>query len=184
LQLIQSIESGILLFIQDNLRSGLVNAVMLFFSFLGTWGLIWIAGGLAMILTKKYRKTGILLLVCLAVTWLLNDLLIKTLIQRPRPFLSIPELKVLVPLMTDFSFPSGHTSTSFACAFTIVRANGRRWAWVYAIAVMIAVSRLFIGVHYPTDILGGILVGTLIAAASYTLTRHFVFSGRYIQKKP
>jgi undecaprenyl-diphosphatase len=165
LQFIQSIDNIILLFIQDHLRGGLVNAVMLFFSALGTAGLIWIAAGIAMLITKKYRRTGILLLVYLAVTWVLNDLVIKNLVQRPRPYLSLPELRVLVPLRSDFSFPSGHASTSFACAFVMTRMNGRRWAWVYIVAAMIALSRLFVGVHYPSDVLAGALFGTLSAAA-------------------
>ncbi len=159
-----------------------MNAVMLFFSTIGSSGLIWIAGGLDMLLTKKYRKAGILLLICLVITWVLNDMLIKNLIQRPRPYITLSELKALVPLRTDYSFPSGHTSTSFACAYAAVRSNGRRWVWVYAVAAMIAVSRLFVGMHYPSDILAGILFGTLIAAVSYSLALRLIFSGKGTQK--
>ena len=164
MQLIQSIDNTILLFIQDYLRCGFTNAIMIFFSTIGTAGLIWITAGVAMAITKKYRRTGILLLICLAATWLLNDLVVKNLIQRPRPYLALSELKVLVPLRTDFSFPSGHTSTSFACAFVVTRVNGRRWVWAYLVAAMIALSRLFVGIHYPSDVLAGAVFGTLSAA--------------------
>jgi len=175
LQLIQSIDNAILLFIQEHLRSGFVNAVMIFFSAIGTLGLIWIAAGIAMLITKKYRRTGIVLLVCLAATWVLNDLVIKTLIQRPRPYLSLHELSILVPRRNDYSFPSGHTSTSFACAFVMARMNGRRWAWVYIIAAMIALSRLFVGIHYPSDVLAGALFGTLSAAVISVLALRLPF---------
>jgi undecaprenyl-diphosphatase len=183
LQFIQSIDNNILLFIQENLRSGFLNAVMLFFSGLGTAGLVWIAAGIAMIITKKYRRTGILLLVCLAVTWVLNDLVIKNLVQRPRPYVSLPGLEVLVPLRSDFSFPSGHSSTSFACAFVITRMNGRRWALAYIVAAMIALSRLFVGVHYPSDVLAGALFGTLSAAALSVLALRLPVFGKGGQTK-
>ncbi|NLA85848.1 MAG: phosphatase PAP2 family protein [Clostridiales bacterium] len=171
MELIQSIDTNILLFIQEHLRCGFINAVMIFCSAIGTAGILWITTGIAMIVTKKYRRTGILLFVCLAATWVLNDLAVKNLVQRPRPYLSIPELRVLVPLQTDFSFPSGHTSTSFACAFVLTRLGGRRWAWVYIVAGMIAVSRLFVGVHYPADVLAGAIFGALSAAVVVVLAR-------------
>lgn len=177
MQLIQSIDSSILLYIQEHLRCGLLNAVMIFSSAIGTYGLIWIAAAIAMLLTKKYRYAGILLLICLTVCWAFNDLVFKNLIQRPRPYMTLTELQVLVPLRTDFSFPSGHTSTSFAAAYAITRANGRRWAWVYAVAALIAGSRIYIGMHYPTDVLGGILFGTLIAAVACSLAARYIKPG-------
>jgi undecaprenyl-diphosphatase len=151
---------------------------MIFFSGLGTAGFIWITAGLAMILSKKYRQAGILLLICLGVTWVLNDVLMKNLFQRPRPYITLLDLNVLVPLQTDFSFPSGHTSTSFAAAYAVTRANGRRWAWVYLVAAMIAVSRIFVGIHYPSDVLAGMLLGTFCAAAMYSLVKLVIFSGK------
>lgn len=174
MQFIQSIDSGIVLFVQDNVRTGFLNAVMIFFSEIGSNGLIWIAGAAAMLLTRKYRYAGILLLICLTVCWVLNDGILKNLIQRPRPYLTLSSLTVLVPLRTDFSFTSGHASTSFAAAYAITRANGRRWAWVYAVATLIAVSRIYVGMHYPTDVLGGILFGTFIAVATYTLAARLI----------
>lgn len=151
---------------------------MVFFSAIGTSGLIWIAAAIAMIVIKKYRQVGLLLLTCLAVTWVLNDGIVKNLIQRPRPYITLTDLNVLVPLRTDFSFPSGHTSTSFAAAYAITRANGKRWAWVYAMATLIAVSRIYIGMHYPSDVLGGIVFGTAVSVVTYSLAVRYVFNNK------
>ncbi len=178
LHIIQNIDADILLFVQDHLRCGFLNVVMICFSTIGTGGLIWIASSIVMIITKKHRHAGILLLICLAVCWVINDGLVKNLIQRPRPYITLTDLRVLVPLRTDFSFPSGHTSTSFAAAYAITRSNGRRWAWVYAVAALIAVSRIYVGMHYPTDVLCGILLGTCIAAITYSLAARYIFSRR------
>lgn len=147
---------------------------MIFFSTIGSGGLIWIAASIVMMITKKYRRAGILVLICLSVCWVLNDLVIKNLIQRPRPYLTLTELKALVPLRTDFSFPSGHTSTSFASAYAITRAIGKRGAWAYAVAALIGISRVYIGMHYPTDVLGGMLFGTISAVAVYALASRYI----------
>ncbi|HEX3000148.1 MAG TPA: phosphatase PAP2 family protein [Armatimonadota bacterium] len=171
MQFIQYIDTSILLFFQDHLRCGFLNAVMIFFSAIGTWGLVWIVAAAVMLVSKKYRYTGIVLLLCLAVTWGLNDGVLKNLVHRPRPYVTLTGLNVLVPRLHDFSFPSGHTSTGFAAAYAVTHLNGRRWAWVYIAASVIAVSRLYLGMHYPTDVLGGIVLGTLSAAGVCALMR-------------
>lgn len=178
--IIQSSDAQFILFVQDYLRSNILSAIMIFFSMLGTGGLLWITTAIAMVCTHKYRRAGVLLLLCLAVTWVFNDQVLKNIIQRPRPFLALPELRALVPFESSFSFPSGHTSTSFASAYIITRANGRRWVWVYAVATFIAVSRIYVGMHYPSDVFSGMLFGTFIAVMTYTLITRYVLSQKRI----
>lgn len=172
--LVQHLDTAILFYFQNHIRCDVLNIVMIFFSSMGTNGYIWLAAAAAMLLTKKYRFAGVALLVCFTLAWFVNDGVVKHLVQRQRPYLTLQELEVLVPRRNDFSFTSGHTSTAFAAAYAITRANGRRWAWVYAISAMIAVSRIYVGMHYPTDVLGGMLVGTLTAAVAYLLLSHFI----------
>jgi undecaprenyl-diphosphatase len=83
----------------------------------------------------------------------------------------------------SFSFPSGHTATSFAAAYAVARTLGRRWAWLYAVAALIAFSRLYLGVHYPADVLGGIILGTLTAASVCFVTAKYI-KPRFPEEQP
>ncbi len=161
---ISQLDETILLFIQEHLRTFLLTPVMIFLSDLGTAGIIWIALGLLLLAFKKTRFGGVALLVTLGLSWVVNDCIFKPLFQRPRPYLAIRELLPLVPRRADFSFPSGHTATSFASAYALTRLTDKRWAWIYILSALIAFSRMYLGMHYPTDVLGGMMIGTLAAA--------------------
>jgi undecaprenyl-diphosphatase len=174
LHFIQNFDIGILLFIQDHLRCGLLDAVMIFFSSVGNWGLVWSVAAVVMLTMKKYRYAGVVLLLCLAVTWAAGDGVLKHLVGRPRPYVAMSGLNVPIPKLADFSFPSGHTATGFAASYAVTRLNGKRWAWAYAVAALIALSRLWLGMHYPTDVLGGAVLGTLVAAAVCALAQKFL----------
>lgn len=161
-------ESVLLLFIQDHLRHDWLNPIMVFITSLGNSGFIWILLGVCLLLPKKTRRGGAVLLLCLLGAWLLNDYVIKPLVARPRPYTTIPGLTALVQ-EASFSFPSGHTNCGFACALALTMYFGKAGAWTYVFAAIIALSRCYVGVHYPTDILGGMIVGTLSAWLVYRL---------------
>ena len=171
---LHQLDASVLLFIQDYLRCAVLTPVMIFFSAAGSAGLIWITAGALMLLFKKTRYCGAVLLLCLGLTWVLNDGILKPMVQRLRPYQIVPELQALLPLRHDYSFPSGHTATSFACACAVRRILGRRWTYVYVLAALIAFSRLYLGMHYPIDVLGGILVGTFSAWAICALADRFL----------
>jgi undecaprenyl-diphosphatase len=125
---------------------------------------VWIALSVVLMLFKKHRKLGFSILVCIAAAWLVNDGVIKNLVCRTRPFDTVPGLEVLVSKPSSFSFPSGHACSSFCAAFVITRMRGKKGALVYIPAALIALSRIYVGVHYPSDILVGAIIGTVSGA--------------------
>ena len=158
---IQTLDEFLMLWIQDNLRGPVSNAVMIFFTTLGNSGAIWLVLGTVLLFFKKHRRLGLTLILSIAFCYVLNDLVIKHLMARPRPFLVIEGLTTLVRQPSSWSFPSGHACSSFVSALILTRAWGKRGAWFYLLAVMIALSRPFVGVHYVSDILVGAANGTL-----------------------
>jgi undecaprenyl-diphosphatase len=143
---------------------GWLNPVFEGLSYAGRFGLLWIV--LAAVLAALYRRWGVLLLTVIAVAvadW--TSIALKTLFDRPRPPLRYPEPKTLVPLPHDASFPSGHAATSFAAA-TILSFAFPRWAPAFLVlAAAVAFSRVYVGVHYPLDVIGGAALGVLVATA-------------------
>ena len=122
---------------------------------LGYAGIIWILIGLLLLCTKKYRRGGILLLVGLVAGLAFGNVILKNVIQRPRPCW-IYDIPLLIPNPTDFSFPSGHTLSSFISAFVLARINRKFAVWAFLLAGFMAFTRMYLFVHFPTDILGGI----------------------------
>jgi len=103
----------------------------------------------------------------IAFCFIITNLLLKNLVARVRPYDEIPALVPLVSKLSDWSFPSGHTCASFAAAYSLTKSYGKKGALSYTVAVLIAFSRLYVGVHYPTDVIGGAIVGFLGSAVFY-----------------
>ena len=168
---------GILQWINANLHgSGFVNQIFKYLTYLGEKGIIWIAVGLLLLCFKKTRKGGFLLLISLGIGVLLNNFIIKPLVARPRPFAADPALadfitSIGLKLPTDYSFPSGHTQIAInAAVFLTIFFKGKgAWSWIPAI--LIATSRVFLCVHYPTDVLAAMAIGAVVAALVATLGR-------------
>lgn len=154
------IEGNILLWIQEHLRCAALDPVMRFITTLGDGGILWIVLTVLLLLFKRTRRTGVYCAAAMLLTLLAVNLTIKPLVRRTRPYEVVEGLRILVGRQSDFSFPSGHSSNSLSCAWTIFRLAPRRWGIpVLALAIAIALSRLYVGVHYPTDVLAGAAIG-------------------------
>jgi undecaprenyl-diphosphatase len=133
-------------------------------SYAGQLGLIWIV--LALVLCWGYRRWGALALTVVAIALAdVSATALKALTDRERPPLRYAEPKTLVPVPHDGSFPSGHAATSFAAATILAFAFPRFRLLLFTLAAAIAFSRIYVGVHYPLDAVGGAVLGVLVATA-------------------
>lgn len=157
-------DANVLLWIQDNLRNPVLTAFFKTITHLGDKGLIWILLTAFLLLFQKTKRIGILSGMALLGSLLINNVILKQLIARIRPYDVIPGLQLLIERQTDFSFPSGHAGSSFAAAVILYKELPKKYGIpALILAVLIAFSRLYVGVHYPTDIIGGAVTGILIA---------------------
>ncbi len=156
---------AILYGIQDTIACPLLDAIMAFITACGDHGLIWIIAGILLLFSPKTRRWGITLLVTLGLTWVICEFGVKELVARPRPFVVDPSHGLVIEAPSGYSLPSGHTLASFlsatVLAFSPVARGWKVAAWV--MAVLIAFSRLYLFVHFPTDVLAGALIGTVAA---------------------
>lgn len=162
---IQHVDEAVLLWIQEAVRLVWLNPVVKFFTTLGNAGILWIVLAVAMLLWKPTRKAGILAGCALLFSLLFTNLGLKLLLTRPRPYTVV---EGLIPLLTSGdpnSFPSGHTSAAFAAGLVWAKTLPKGWMRRAAViqAVLMGLSRLYVGVHYPSDVLCGALVGTVCA---------------------
>ena len=160
------IELEILHFIQDHFRTASGDFLMPLITSLGNGGWIWLVLGILLLLNKKHRRAGLLLLLSLAIEVILCNVLLKPLVARPRPFMADPSVEVLIPLPSDYSFPSGHTSASFAATASLFFCREKSRYPALILSVLIAFSRLYTGVHYPSDIVAGVVIGTVGSVAA------------------
>ena len=153
----------ILFFIQNHIRNSFLDKVVPFYTKLGDAGIIWIVIGLVMLIPKKTRKCGAMVLAALLVMLVVNNIILKNLVARPRPCVSYPEMVTLVKMPSSYSFPSGHTVSSMAAAFTIFTQHKKLGIVTLVLATLMGLSRLYVFVHFPTDVYCGIIVGAAIA---------------------
>ncbi len=128
-------------------------------------------GGLAVVVLVIYKRAGLAFLLTLAVTVGFTDAfnhhVLKEIIARPRPCQVLPDIVSAMNCPRNFSFPSNHAAVSFAAATLISRCFRPAAVLVFIFALLIGYSRVYSGVHYPADVLGGALYGSLIGALCY-----------------
>lgn len=158
-----TLDGGILLWIQAHLRAPVLDCAVSFYTCLGNGGLLFLAAAAVMLCFRKTRKAGAAALFAIAVGFVCTNLILKHLVSRPRPWLEVAGLTALVTEKDPNSFPSGHTTAAFAFAGALWRAAPDRWMkWTaLACALLMGLSRLYVGVHYPSDVLTGALIGLL-----------------------
>jgi undecaprenyl-diphosphatase len=165
--MIQKIDIAMLQFINNNLQNPVLDKLMPIITSLGDSGMIWVIISFILMLSKKYKKVGILSILALILSTIIGEGILKNLIQRPRPFYELTNIQLLIEKPLSYSFPSGHTGSSFAVAGVIGILIKKYRIPVIISAIIMAFSRLYLFVHYPTDIVGGIALGL---TCSYIVT--------------
>ena len=172
-------EFEILDFIQNNLRTPVGDAVMPLITMLGNGAALWIVLGCCLLAQKKHRKTAAVLFLALGIETLICNVYLKNAVAAARPCDLNTSVKLLVSKPQDYSFPSGHTGASFAAVTALRLGKVRKWHLALLPACLIPFSRLYLYVHFPSDIVGGILVGICsgflaYGCVSFLANRHII----------
>ena len=140
-------------------------------TFLGEAGWFWILLGIVLLCTRKYRKCGVAVLLALLLDLVLANMILKPLVARDRPCWINQEVELLVRVPGDFSFPSGHTMASFAAASALFFTWRRAGVWAFVLGTLMGISRLYFYVHFPTDVLAGVILGFFCGFAGVFLMK-------------
>jgi len=196
-------EASFLLYIQEHIRTDFMNPFMTALTHTGDYGIFLIALAVLLLIIPKTRRIGLIAGISIAIEALLTNVFIKNAVARTRPYEAIDGLVNLIEKQKDYSFPSGHSGAAFAVMGAILviailglpvaektgKITRSKMSTAYKIVAVIAIiyatalafSRLYVGVHYPTDVLGGILLGIATSFASYFIYRAILKV--YAQKK-
>ena len=172
---INGFDAAVMTWIQENLHNAATDFFFPIITYLGEAGALWLILAAVLLCFKKTRTTGILVLITMALTFLTGELGLKNLICRPRPCHLFPEVPLLVHRPDSFSCPSGHTASSVTAAVMLFLRH-KKQAWpALILAALIAFSRVFLFVHWPTDILAGAVLGVLFALIVYSMYSRRIF---------
>ena len=151
---------------------------------LGDGGIFWILLTVVLLFFKKTRKCALMMAAALVIGLLTGNLALKNLIARERPFIQDPVMQnfLLVSPPSGFSCPSGHTLASFECATVIVLCNKKWGIPALILAALIGFSRIYLYVHFPSDVLFGLVLGVLIGVFVYFMYRKFIENSKLEQK--
>lgn len=178
----QDIEFDILFYLQS-LHNPILDKIMVNITSLGNLGAIWFIISIVLMIIKKYRRYGVLLFVTLALTGFLGSFVIKPLVARARPCDVFRDVDTLIKHPGGFSFPSGHTYLSFAAATVIYFMNKKLGVLAVILAAVIGFSRMYLFVHFPSDVAVGALLGVVVALFNISIYKAFQNKGKHIRKK-
>ena len=161
LEAVTAWDASVITAIYENVHSAFLTMFFRIVTLLGEGGIFWIAVAVILLFFKKTRRSGICIGASLLIGVIVGNGIIKNVVARPRPYDAIAGIESVVSHLSDYSFPSGHSLCCFEAATALAR-NRTKWAIpAYVGAVLVAVSRLFLFVHYPTDVICGALLGVL-----------------------
>lgn len=146
-----------------------MDALAVFFNWAGMHGELWILFGVLLLVRRPTRKAGLAMLLALLFYLVAGDMILKPLFARPRPCDLNPLVQLLVARPNGHSFPSGHTSSAFAAAGALFFQNKRLGVPALVLAAFIGFTRLYLYVHFPTDVLAGVVLGLALGAAASAL---------------
>lgn len=159
----------------QTLRLPWLDTAMAFFTSLGNAGLLFVLIGIVLVCIPRTRRLGIAVLIAIALGALFTNLVLKPLFLRLRPCDVNSAIALLIPRPFGSSFPSGHTTVAFACAGALLfarnpKAPGGLIITVFVLAILMGFSRLYCYVHYPSDVLAGLIVGLAAGFAAAKIT--------------
>ena len=176
-QTVINFDATILLWIQDVVRNPVCDVIFKFITHLGDNGYFWIFLSLFLCIFKKTRKAGIFALLALLFSVIVNNAILKNLIGRIRPYEIIAGLDCIIAHAKDASLPSGHTGSSFAAATAYLLKLPKKISIpTFIMAILISLSRLYVGIHYPTDVIAGAITGAALGILACML-------GEFVIKK-
>ena len=171
-----SFDFPILDWIQANIANGFLDVFMPIITAFGNGGIFWMACAAVLLFFPKTRKIGLAMGIALALGLIVCNFILKPVIDRPRPFKVLADMGVIINLLIKepgpHSFPSGHTIASFEASVALLLGNKKLGIPAFILAILIAFSRLYLYVHYPTDVIASIILGTL-----------FAFIGHFVAQK-
>ncbi|MGN0447742.1 MAG: phosphatase PAP2 family protein [Acutalibacteraceae bacterium] len=172
----------------QSIQTPILNAIMKVITTMGDEGIIFIAMALVLVFTKKYRKAGFTMLAALGIMLVCNNLVLKEIFERTRPFNLFAEdsvkyalwggenAKYVFPNIVEqphsFSFPSGHTSSAFAAAIAVLWYDRKIGIPTTIFAFLMGFSRIYVEVHYCTDVIAGAIVGTIYALLAVLIAKY------------
>lgn len=163
MEFLRQLDLNILVAIQEFCHNAIFDQLFPVITSLGNGGAIWIFLSIALLLSREHKHIGFLTLSALFLGAVVGNIALKNIIQRARPFTAIDGIELLISAPLDYSFPSGHTLSSFAAASIIAYKFPRFSIPILTLAVLIAFSRLYLFVHYPFDVLCGAVLGIVCA---------------------
>lgn len=183
MEAILNFDFSILDWIQATLRCGFLDSFVVILNYAMTWGIFWIVLGVVLLFFRKTRAAGIILLAALALAFLTGDVLLKHIINRPRPFTVNTDIVLLMKAPSGSSFPSTHSGLA-AAATTVLLAKKRALGFAaLALTICIAFSRLYLYFHYPTDVICGLLLGVLCALLMLWIAKKINLENKLTRKR-
>lgn len=152
-----------------------LDKLMIAVTSLGNAGILWIVMAVILLIIPRTRKVGVCMAAALIIDLLITNCVLKNVVARTRPYELVDYVNLLIKKPSDYSFPSGHTAASFAAVTVLFLCRKKMLGAVSSVAaVLIAFSRMYLYVHFPTDILGGIVVGIVSGVLGYFIVKRIL----------
>ena len=162
-----------ILYALQSMRNPILDSVMITFTRLGDAGVLWIAIAVGLLFTKKYRKCGVAMTLSLLVSLITCNFVLKNLVMRDRPCWIDNTILLLIDNPSDYSFPSGHTYASVVSAYTIYLYHKNAGKVSLGVASVVALSRLYLFVHFPTDVVASIILSIITATVVVVIVNKY-----------
>jgi undecaprenyl-diphosphatase len=180
--LIQNFDETIIFFIQNTCHNTVTDTIFPIITYIGEAGIVWILLAFLMIIFKKSRIYGILILVAMLGCYLFGELFLKNVICRVRPCNQFPDIKMLIAKPLSYSCPSGHSGSSFAATTVLFFYDKKKGYFALILSLLIVFSRVFLFVHYPTDCIFGAALGILFGLTTVYVYKRVMSSRKAIIK--